>query len=161
MAVEVLRGRLRVAPRQQRALEERLHEPTPRLALGTRLRRIARSAIDISDGLVADLGHICERSRVAARVNWEALPATPLVRSLAQSRRGAQALLAGGDDYELCFTAPARRRAAVIAAAAKARTPVAVVGTIVRPERRAPLVQVIDSIGKPLKLERKGYDHFR
>jgi thiamine-monophosphate kinase len=160
-AVEVLRGRLRVAPRQQRALEERLHEPTPRLALGTRLRRIARSAIDISDGLVADLGHICERSRVAARVNWEALPATPLVRSLAQSRRGAQALLAGGDDYELCFTAPARRRAAVIAAAAKARTPVAVVGTIVRPERRAPLVQVIDSIGKPLKLERKGYDHFR
>jgi thiamine-monophosphate kinase len=161
MAVEVLRGRLRVAPRQQRALEERLHEPTPRLALGTRLRRIARSAIDISDGLVADLGHICERSRVAARVNWEALPATPLVRSLAQSRRGAQALLAGGDDYELCFTAPARRRAAVIAAAAKARTPVAVVGTIVRPEPRQPLVQVIDSIGKPLKVERKGYDHFR
>jgi thiamine-monophosphate kinase len=161
IAVEVLRGRLRVAPAQQRALEERLHRPTPRLALGIRLRRLARSAIDISDGLIADLGHICERSRVAARVNWESLPATPLVRALAQSRRGAGALLAGGDDYELCFTAPSRRRAAVVAAAAKARTPVALVGKIVRPERLQPLVQVIDSIGKPLRVERKGYDHFR
>jgi thiamine-monophosphate kinase len=61
----------------------------------------------------------------------------------------------------LCFTAPARRRAAVVAAAAKARTPVALVGTIVRRAPRQPLVQVIDSIGKPLEVDRKGYDHFR
>ena len=161
MAVELRRGRIRIPAAQQRTLEERLDVPIPRVALGTRLRRIAHSAIDISDGLLADVGHICERSRVAARLNWEALPATPLVRSLAQSRRGAQALLAGGDDYELCFTAPPRRRAAVRAAAARARTPVAVVGTIVRAEARQPLVQVIDAIGKPLKTERKGYDHFR
>ena len=160
-AVELLRGRLHVSPAQQRSLEERLHAPTPRLALGTRLRRIAHSAIDISDGLLADAGHICERSRVAARINWESLPATPLVRSLAQTRRGAQTLLAGGDDYELCFTAPPRRRAAVAAAASKARTPVALVGTIIRAKAGQPLVQVIDSIGKPLKVERKGYDHFR
>jgi thiamine-monophosphate kinase len=93
-------------------------------------------------------------------VNWESLPASPLVRSLAQASRGAQALLGGGDDYELCFTAASRRRADVMAAAAKARTPVALVGTIVARDRRQPLVQVIDSIGKPLKVERKGYDHF-
>jgi thiamine-monophosphate kinase len=161
IAVDVLRGRLRVTPAQQRALEERLHRPTPRLALGARLRGIAHSAIDISDGFVADLGHICERSGVAARVSWESLPAAPFVRAIAQSPRGAQALLAGGDDYELCFTAAPRRRAALVAAAAKARTPVALVGTIVRREPRLPLVQVIDSIGKPLKLQRKGYDHFR
>jgi thiamine-monophosphate kinase len=160
-AVELLRGRLHVSPAQQRTLEERLHAPTPRLALGTRLRRIAHSAIDISDGLLADAGHICERSRVAARINWESLPAPPLVRALAQTRRGAQTLLAGGDDYELCFTAPPRRRAAVVAAASKARTPVALVGTIIRAKAGQPLVQVIDSIGKPLKVERKGYDHFR
>jgi thiamine-monophosphate kinase len=161
IAVEALRGRMRVAPPQQRALEARLHTPAPRLALGARLRRIAHSAIDISDGLIADLGHICERSEVAARVHWESLPASPLVRALAQSPRGAQALLGGGDDYELCFTAPSRRRAAVVAAAAKARTSVAVVGTIIAAARRQPLVQVIDSIGKPLKVGRAGYDHFR
>lgn len=161
VAVEVKRGRLRVSRAEQRALEERLDAPSPRVALGTRLRRIAHSAIDISDGLLADMGHICERSRVAARLNWEAVPAMPLVRALAQTRRGAQALLAGGDDYELCFTAPTRRRSAVVAAAARARTPVAVVGTIVRMRKGQPLVQVIDSIGKPLKLERKGFDHFR
>jgi thiamine-monophosphate kinase len=161
MAVEVLRGRLRVAPAQQRTLESRLHRPTPRLALGTRLRRIAHSAIDISDGLIADLGHICERSGVAARVSWESVPATPLVRVLAQTPRGAQALLGGGDDYELCFTAPARRRAAVVAAAAKARTPVALVGTIIRRARRQPLVRVIDSTGKPFEVGHEGYDHFR
>jgi thiamine-monophosphate kinase len=161
LAVEVLRGRMRVAPAQQRTLEARLHRPAPRLALGARLRRIAHSAIDISDGLIADLGHICERSGVAARVNWESLPASPLVRALAQAPRGAQALLGGGDDYELCFTAPARRRAAVVAAAAKARTPVALIGTIIGSAPRQPLVQVIDSIGKPLKVARRGYDHFR
>ena len=72
---------------------------------------------------------------MAARLSWESLPATPFVRSHAQTARGAQAFLAGGDDYELCFTAPPRRRSAVVAAAAKARTPVALVGTIVRRER--------------------------
>ncbi|MGZ8198273.1 MAG: thiamine-phosphate kinase [Burkholderiales bacterium] len=160
MALEVIAGRMRVPASARRALEARLHAPTPRLALGLRLRRIAHSAIDVSDGLLADLGHICERSRVAARVHWEAFPATPLVRALAQSERGAQALLAGGDDYELCFTAPRRRRAAVVAAAVKARTPVMLIGTIVRRQRGQPLVQVLDSVGKPLTVRRKGFDHF-
>ncbi|HEX2830749.1 MAG TPA: thiamine-phosphate kinase [Burkholderiales bacterium] len=163
MALDVLKGRnaRKVSPADRKALEARLHEPTPRVALGTALRGTAHSAIDISDGLVADLGHICERSIVAAEIEWEAVPALPLVRAYAQTDRGARALLAGGDDYELCFTASPRQRAAVTAAAARARVHVTMVGRIVRKTGRAPLVLVRDSVGKPMSVPARGFDHFR
>jgi thiamine-monophosphate kinase len=160
-AVDMIRRRLRVPVSQRRALEERLHAPTPRVALGIALRGIAHSAIDISDGLLADLGHICERSKVGAVIEWEAIPAPPLVRSLAQSDRGARALLAGGDDYELCFTASARRRSAVLRAAERARVRVTLVGRIERSARGDGAVRVLDSVGKPLRVSVRGYDHFR
>jgi thiamine-monophosphate kinase len=134
----------------------------PRIALGLALRQIASSAIDVSDGLLADLGHICERSNVGAVLNWESIPATPFVRSQAQRTDVAvKAILAGGDDYELCFTAPPRRRSAVVRAAAAAHTEVMVVGRIVRRRRSGPRVEVLDSIGKPLRVRWQGYDHFR
>ena len=161
LALAQMEGRIRVPPRERRAFEQRLHAPTPRVALGVALRGIAHSAIDISDGLLADLGHICERSRVGASIEWEALPATPAARALAQTDAGAQALLAGGDDYELCFTASARRRSEVLRAAERARTEVMLVGRIVRRRRAAAAVEVLDSIGKPLRIRRRGYDHFR
>jgi thiamine-monophosphate kinase len=145
----------------RRALEARLHAPTPRIALGTALRALAHSAIDVSDGLLADLGHICERSGVSAEIEWEAVPAIPAVRAYAQSDRGAQALLAGGDDYELCFTASPRRRVAVTAAAARARVRVTMVGRIVRKTRSAAPVTVLDSVGRAMKTRARGYDHFR
>jgi thiamine-monophosphate kinase len=161
LGLAAINGRVRVPPRERAALEQRLHAPQPRIALGIALRGIARSAIDISDGLLADLGHICERSGVAAVLNWEALPATPFVRSMAQQTDvAARAILAGGDDYELCFTAPRTRRSDVIAAAERARTNVMVVGRIVPRARRAPHIQVLDSIGKPMRLRWRGYDHF-
>jgi thiamine-monophosphate kinase len=162
MALDVLAGKgaRKVSAQDRRALEARLHEPTPRVALGTALRGIARSAIDVSDGLIADLGHICERSNVAAEVDWEAVPALPLVRAYAQTDRGARALLAGGDDYELCFTASPSRRAAVTAAATRARVRVTMVGRIVRKTRGA-AVTVRDSVGKPMTVRAAGFDHFR
>ena len=124
------------------------------------LRGIAHSAIDISDGLLADLGHICERSEVAAVLQWESVPAAPFVRAQAQrSSVAVRAILAGGDDYELCFTASPRRRPEVMAAARRARTTVMLVGRIVR--GRASHVTVLDSIGKPLSTRWRGYDHFR
>ena len=144
----------------RRTLETRLHEPTPRVALGLALRGVAHSAIDISDGLLADLGHICERSGVAAQIDWEAVPALPVVRAYAQSDRGAQALLAGGDDYELCFTASPRRRAAVMAAAKRARIRVTMMGRIVRKTRGAGLLTVLDSVKRPMKIRARGFDHF-
>jgi thiamine-monophosphate kinase len=150
-----------VAPRERRALEQRLHAPTPRIALGVALRGIAHSAIDISDGLVADLGHLCGRSKVSAVIEWEAIPASPLVRAHAQTERGAQALLAGGDDYELCFTASPRRRSGVLRAARRGRVKVTLVGRIVRHKREGPPVEVRDSVGKAVRLRVRGYDHFR
>jgi thiamine-monophosphate kinase len=163
MALDMIesKGWRRISAADRRMLEARLHEPTPRVALGAALRGVAHSAIDISDGLLADLGHICERSRVSAKIEWEAVPAMPLVRAYAQSDRGARALLAGGDDYELCFTAAPRRRAAVMAAAARARVSVTVIGSIVRERRGADAVTVLDSVGRPMKTRAKGFDHFR
>ena len=162
LALAARRGRVRVPPRERRALEERLHAPTPRVGLGIALRGIARSAIDISDGFLADLGHICERSKVSAVIEWEALPATPYVRAQAQKAdAAAQALLAGGDDYELCFTASPRRRSDVLRVAGRAAVPIMLVGRIVARKPGAAPVQVLDSIGKPLRIRSRGYDHFR
>ncbi len=160
LALAVRKGRIRASVRERRALDERLNAPTPRVGLGIALRGVAHSAIDISDGLLADLGHICERSKVGANVEWEALPATPFVRAQAQSDAGTQALLAGGDDYELCFTAARRRRSEVLRAGMRARVPVMLIGEIVAPRRGCP-VQVLDSVGKPLPVRSRGYDHFR
>lgn len=113
-------------------LRTRLDRPTPRVALGHALVGVAHACIDLSDGLLADLGHLCRASAVAARVEVDALPASAALQALglqADLRRRWQA--AGGDDYELCFTAPPDRRAAVQAAGRAAAVPVTRVGCIV------------------------------
>jgi thiamine-monophosphate kinase len=161
LALAARKGRIRASARERRALEERLHAPTPRVALGIALRGIAHSAIDISDGLIADLGHVCERSRVSAAIEWEALPTTPFVRAQAQSDTGAQALLAGGDDYELAFTASPRKRSEVLRAAERAHVPVMLIGRISGRKPGTAPVQVLDSVGRPLRIRARGYDHFR
>jgi thiamine-monophosphate kinase len=161
LALAALQGRARVPARERKALEQKLHAPEPRVSLGLQLRRVANSAIDISDGLLADLGHICERSNVGAVIEWEALPTTPFVRSQAQrSEVAVQALLAGGDDYELCFTAPKSQRSNVLWAAHYAKTEVMVIGHVVRRSAGAPQIRILDSIGKPLRVRSQGYDHF-
>ena len=135
----------------------RLHMPTPRVALGLALAAapIAHAALDISDGLVGDLGHILAASGVGATLDVDALPAGPaLARQDIALRRRFTA--AGGDDYELCFTAPRERRAEVAAAAELAATPVTRVGTI----DAAPGLRLVDAHGAPLDLGLKGWDHF-
>jgi thiamine-monophosphate kinase len=163
MALDVINGNraLRIPARDRRALEQRLHAPTPRVALGIALRGIAHSAIDVSDGLIADLGHICERSGVGAVIDWEALPSSPVVRAYAQTNIGARCLLSGGDDYELCFSAPRLNRSRVARAGARVRVPVTRVGHITSRARKRPAVILLDSVGKPLKVRVQGYDHFR
>jgi thiamine-monophosphate kinase len=161
LALAAIEGRVRMPRNERRSLEQRLHTPAPRVQLGIALRGIARSAIDVSDGLLADLGHICERSHVGAVIEWEALPTTPVVRSQAQqSEIAVRAILAGGDDYELCFTSPKSRRSDVLAAAARAGTEVMLIGKVVPRGKGAAPIQVLDSIGKPLRLRWQGYDHF-
>ncbi|MCU6496338.1 thiamine-phosphate kinase [Rugamonas sp. A1-17] len=135
----------------------RMHTPTPRVALGMLLaeQRIAHAAIDISDGLVGDLGHILGQSRLGATLDVDALPAGAVLATRETALRRAFAA-AGGDDYELCFTAPAAARAAVLAAAASVATPVTRVGRI----EAAPGLRLVDAGGAPLDLQLQSFDHF-
>jgi thiamine-monophosphate kinase len=112
------------------ALRARLDRPTPRVALGRALRGVASSCIDVSDGLLADLGHVCAASGVGAMVDVDAVPASEALRAAfdADARRGLQA--GGGDDYELCFTAPVGACAVALRAAAAAGVAVARIGRI-------------------------------
>ncbi|MRT29836.1 thiamine-phosphate kinase [Herbaspirillum sp. CAH-3] len=134
----------------------RMHAPTPRVALGLALRGIAHAAIDISDGLAGDLGHILDRSRVGATLDVDALPPGPALqqRDLHLRRRFT---LSGGDDYELCFTAPARQREAVLKAAQSAGTTVTRIGQI---DAQAGL-RLLDAAGEPLQDTPDSFDHFR
>ncbi|MFA5370358.1 MAG: thiamine-phosphate kinase [Sideroxydans sp.] len=130
-----------------------LQQPQPRVALGLALRGIARSAIDISDGLLADLGHILERSAVGAEVNLESLPVMQQGVAQPDAQRCA---LTGGDDYELCFTAPVAARGTLAALAAQLALPLTHIGQI-----RAGYDCVLhDAAGKQIKIEKTGYDHF-
>lgn len=148
---------LALDPQAQAQAAHRMHMPTPRVALGLALAAapLAHAALDISDGLVGDLGHILAASNVGATLGADALPAGP---ALAQQERALRRRFtaAGGDDYELCFTAPQARRDAVLAAAAQAATPVTRVGTI----DTTPGLRLVDAHGAPLDLQLAGWDHF-
>ncbi len=133
----------------------RLHRPQPRLGLGLALRGIASAAIDVSDGLLGDLAHILERSGVGAVVDADAVPAGSALASLDRPLRQAFALN-GGDDYELCFTAPAGRHQQVIAAAGEAGVPVTRIGRILHGSG----LQVVDAAGQPLAVASRSFDHF-
>jgi thiamine-monophosphate kinase len=133
-----------------------LYLPTPRVALGIALRGLANSAIDISDGLLADLGHILERSGVGARLEFSALPMLPVVQSYLHEAVARDCVLAGGDDYELCFTAPTSQRDAIHAAAARAEVAVTRIGQITVEAG----LSVTGADGQPLLYDRTGYDHF-
>jgi thiamine-monophosphate kinase len=133
-----------------------LYLPTPRVALGIALRGIATSAIDISDGLLGDLGHILQRSQVGAALEFAALPTLPVVQGYLHEAVARDCVLAGGDDYELCFTAPENKRDAVQSAAESAGVAVTRVGRITA---ETPLI-VRDADGQPLPFERTGHDHF-
>jgi thiamine-monophosphate kinase len=133
----------------------RMDRPQPRIALGVALRGIATSAIDLSDGLLGDLGHILKRSRVGARLDWARLPRSEALQALplADQQRFA---LAGGDDYELLFSAAADRRADVEAAAASAAVAVTRIGTIVAGDQLC----VHDAQGRQTQVAWHAYDHF-
>jgi thiamine-monophosphate kinase len=150
-------GELALPEADRQLAAPRLHAPTPRVALGRLLagERLAHAALDISDGLVGDLNHILAASKVGAVLDVDALPAGPaLMRQPPELRRRFTA--AGGDDYELCFTAPAARREAILAAGAQSATPVTRVGRI----EAGPGLRLVDAAGVPLVLNLHGWDHF-
>jgi len=158
LGLEALRGRLpELSPAQRDFLADRYRLPRPRLQLGRRLVGTARAMMDISDGLIADLGHICKASGVGAIVEAARLPLSPAARAAVTADASRlTAALAGGDDYELLFTAPADAAERIAAIAREIAVPVAAIG---RTERGA-AVRVIDGSGQPLAVTAGGYRHF-
>lgn len=132
-----------------------MHAPQPRVALGQALRGIASAVLDISDGLLADLTHILEASAVGAALDWTAMPKPLLQQSAVTEAVLQQAVLAGGDDYELCFTAAPQHRDALSALSAQLALPLHRIGHITA----AAGLQVFNSEAAVV-LSQKGYAHF-
>ena len=156
MALAYRQGRVSMDQVDAARVLPALYLPMPQVELGIALRGIAHSAIDISDGLLGDLGHILERSNMGATLEFAALPTLPVVQAYLHEAVARNCVLAGGDDYELCFTAPPSRRDAVLAAATDADVAVTRIGRI----QAEPGLTVLDADGRALTLDQTGYDHF-
>ena len=138
------------------ALRARLDRPTPRVAAGRALAGIATACVDVSDGLLADLGHVCARSHVAARIDVDALPASAALMEVIGEADRIALQASGGDDYELCFTAPADAGADIGAVSAQLGLRITRIGRIVAGEG----VHPVDAKSQPWSSPRRGYDHF-
>lgn len=149
--------RIHLEPHEMAACLPALHTPVPRVALGERLRGIAHSAIDISDGLLADLGHIATSSRVSASIELEKIPASDALRKHFNDPVARACLVAGGDDYELCFTAAEAARSALETIARELGVPLTCIGCIEAGEG----VVLKDRAGHPVSMGSSGFDHFR
>jgi thiamine-monophosphate kinase len=168
LALEVFRGTHSLSGEAFEQARLRMEQPTPRVELGTALRAVANAAIDVSDGLLGDLSHVLKRSGVGAQIDtgWlqatgsfgEAhLPAgiTPVLAELPWNKR-LEFALSGGDDYELCFTAPVNQRELVHASAWETHTPVTRIGRITQAQG----LVVLDPQGQPIAKRFASFDHF-
>lgn len=156
LALAAALGKATIAAEYRSYLQARLERPEPRLAQGLALRQIANAAIDISDGLAQDLGHILERSGVGAQVEVERLPLSPALTASLDRDTALVTALSSGDDYELCFTVPPDRwaRLETIAAAWDCRcTRIGVIEI-------DPGLRLVRADGSAFRLEQRGYDHF-
>jgi thiamine-monophosphate kinase len=167
LALEALQGTHPLPPEVLTQARLRLEQPTPRVALGLALRGVASAAADVSDGLLGDLCHILDKSGVGATVHTQctinliaarACPAgaSGIFNSYLDENRALQCVLAGGDDYELVFTAPPSHRDAVQVAAQASGTAVTRIGQI----DRAPGLRLVDAQGAAVANTFTSFDHF-
>jgi thiamine-monophosphate kinase len=156
LALAHLRGELQLQPQELDYVRARLDRPTPRVGLGNALRGRASSAIDISDGLLADAGHLAERSGVRLVIEWPAVPLSPVAQRYREHPLMQRCALAGGDDYELCFTASASGHADIVELAERLGLALTRVGRVEQGEG----VATVDAAGHALTLQERGFDHF-
>ncbi|VYT85861.1 thiamine-phosphate kinase [Metakosakonia massiliensis] len=153
----ILQHRLRVAdPADAGYLVKRHVRPTPRILHGQALRSLASAAIDLSDGLISDLGHIVNASGCGARIDLDLLPYSAEMARHVEPEQALRWALSGGEDYELCFTVPELNRGALDVAIAHLGASVTCIGQ---------MSADVDGLsfsrdGKPVALDLKGYDHF-
>jgi thiamine-monophosphate kinase len=153
LGLKALRGELEVAADARAHLIERYRLPQPRLALGQALRGIASAAIDVSDGLVADLGHILDTSGVGAELQADAVPLSAAAREVPGA---SDAALSGGDDYELLFTAPPQRQGGIEAFSRQLDLPLSRIGQI----RAGRDLRIFDAAGQEIGVAVRGWQHF-
>lgn len=158
LALQFLQQRITLTEQEAASCLAALHTPAPRVTLGKALVNVAHSAIDLSDGLLADLEHILEHSGVAATLDFDRIPCSPALKNRLQSENTTQqlaidCLLSGGDDYELCFTAPKNRRDII---ARQTDIKLSRIGEIVPGKG----LTVLNASGSPLIFNKKGHDHF-
>ena len=163
LALDALQGKIELPHEVLVQARQRLELPTPRIALGTALRDVATSSIDISDGLVGDLGHILKASGVGAQINTDitmnliaACARIDWINGLINAEKQQQMVLSGGDDYELAFTSPPTARQAVQAASASSQTPVTRIGVT----QRQPGLRLMNSLGQPVYGQFGSFNHF-
>jgi thiamine-monophosphate kinase len=156
LALEVFRGRVPLDGAAFESVRVAMEQPQPRVRLGLALRGVASSAIDVSDGLLGDLGHVLRRSQVGADVQVDAMPRSDVLRALPEALQ-REFTLAGGDDYELVFTAPPRQAPRIAAAALAAQVSVTRIGSIVA----APGLRLIDADGQEVANAFGSFDHFK
>ena len=150
------RGVLRLSEGDYMEAVMRLYEPTPRVQLGQALRGLATSAIDISDGLLADLDHICALSRMGATIEADSLPVSAIGARHIDTPEGLTAIVAGGDDYELCFTAPENARDSIEDLTDMLGVPLTRIGQV----RKGKGVSLVAADGEPIKVDGGGFDNF-
>ena len=155
LALEVFRGALQLPGEQFAQVRAAMEQPQPRVQLGLALRGLASSAIDLSDGLVGDIGHILRASGVGAQLRLMDLPRSPILAAQSAELQRL-CLLAGGDDYELLFSAPPAAHAAVLAAASRVGVAVSCCGLV----SAGPGLQVMDAQGQDVSQGLQGFDHF-
>jgi len=156
LAVAHRHGRLKLDEADYREAVMRLYEPTPRVRLGQALRGLATSAIDISDGLLADLGHIGRLSKVGAKVELASIPVSPIGAKHIGTHEGLTAIVAGGDDYELCFTAPVNSRDSIAELTDILGVPLTRIGEVTKGKG----VSLVGADGESVTIDGRGFDHF-
>ncbi len=157
LALSAMQGKLVLETHAFNQAAVHLHRPTPRIALGMALRDVAHAAIDISDGLLGDLQHVLKQSNVGATLQADDLPLGEILKSTQTTTVCHEFALNGGDDYELCFTAPTTKREAVHQAATKANTVVTRIGQITAARE----INILNAAGEALAISSNSYDHFK
>ena len=163
LALDALQGKIELPREILAQARQRLELPTPRVALGTALRGVATSSIDISDGLVGDLGHILKASGVGAQIDTDitmnliaACTRTDWIKGQFNAEKQLQMVLSGGDDYELAFTCPPTARQAVQAVSVSSQTPVTRIGVI----QSQSGLRLVNGRGQPVDGQFASFNHF-
>ena len=164
LALAALRHEINLSNDDLSAVEHRMHQPTPRIELGAGLRELASAALDVSDGLLGDLIHILNQSHVDAEINLSKLPKSVTLQKQSSEIQN-QFAACGGDDYELCFTAPKIQRGAVDQLSKTLNLPLTRIGQITPKKNSVSKISIIDASGKLVSDEEassllKSFDHF-